>query len=218
MIVFFVSLSVVTMAVADDQSDVDKVIRESMTEVVKIVNGNDTSDLKKEQLWKIVLKTFDFEKITEYALGVFSSRSKRNLGEYSDKRFSPEQHKEFQALFTEHLGNTYLDRLEFGDDNVTVDMTPAVMLKEKKKMKRARANSLVNGKTPIDYMMLKREDLWRVYDVKVEGRSMVSAFKTEYKPIVMKNGPAYLIDLIKGKIAAHDDAKKKKNSEEKPAN
>ncbi len=195
---------------ADDISDVDSIIQTSMKDVLKVVKEPSASDKEKRtKLWKIVQRTFDFEKITEFALGKFSATSKSKLGEYEDRRFSPEQHAEFETLFTQHLGNTYLDRLEFDGTDVKITVSTAVMMKPKKGMNRAKINTIINDKILIDYLMLKRNNMWRVYDLKVEGRSLVSAFRKEYKSVLLKNKPDYLMDLIKGKIKEHEAAKAK---------
>ncbi len=98
MFLCFLTLPIVNVAMADDISDVNNVIQDSMNDVMKIIEDESTNEEQKRGLlWEIVLKTFDFEKITEFTLGKFSSGSKSKLGEYSDRRFSPEQHVEFQA-------------------------------------------------------------------------------------------------------------------------
>ena len=205
------TMVIAPFAFADDISDADSILQTAMTDVLTVVKEPATSDKEKRtQLWDIVLKTFDFEKITVFALGKFSATSKSKLGEYQDRRFSTEQHAEFEKLFTKHLGNTYLDRLEFDNVDAKIDVSTAVMMKPKKNMKRAKINTIINDKILIDYLMLKRDNQWRVYDLKVEGRSLVSAFRKEYKSVLLKNKPDYLIDLIKGKIAAHEAAKAKK--------
>lgn len=204
-------LPVSGLATADEIAVVNKVIQDSMDDARRIVEDKATDDeRKRELLWEMILKIFDFEKITEFTLGKFSSRSKSKLGDYSDRRLSPEQHKKFESLFTQHLGNTYLDRIDFNNVDIKVKLVSAEMLKPKQKMKRARVNSMVNNKTPIDYMMLKRGEGWKIYDVKVEGRSMVSAFRKEYKNILINNKPDYLIESLEGKIKAHDEAKQLK--------
>ncbi len=211
--ILFICIYILTIApfsFADDISDVDSILQTSMKDVLKVVKEPATSDKEKRtQLWAIVLKTFDFKKITEFVLGKFSVTSKSKLGEYQDRRFSAEQHAEFEQLFTRHLGNTYLDRLEFDSVDVKIDVATAIMLKPKKGMKRAKINTIINDKILIDYLMLMRDNQWRVYDLKVEGRSLVSAFRKEYKSVLLKNKPDYLIDLIKGKIAEHEAAKAK---------
>lgn len=203
-------LSGVTKVFANDKKDVDIILKNSMDDVLNIVKDPGTDNAEKRvKLWKIVLQTFDFEKITEFALGQFNSRSKSKLGDYQDRRFSPAQHAQFEKLFTRHLGNTYLDRLVFDGVDVKITVEPTTMLKPRKGMKRARVNTVINDKIPIDYFMLKRDNTWKAYDLKVEGRSLVAAFRKEYKTILIKNKPEYLIDLIKGKIAEHDIANAK---------
>lgn len=198
---------------AADTAEVTKIIQNSMDDARKIVEDKSTDDEKKrELLWIMINNIFDFEKITEFTLGKFNSRSRSKLGDYEDRRLSPEQHKEFEGLFTRHLGNTYLDRIDFNDVDVKVELVSAEMLKPKKKMKRARVNSIVDDKTPIDYLMLDRGNGWKIYDVKVEGRSLVSAFRKEYKAVLIKNRPDYLIKLLKDKIAAHSEAKNSKKT------
>ncbi|MBU1169141.1 MAG: ABC transporter substrate-binding protein [Proteobacteria bacterium] len=198
-----------TPAFSDDAADVDTLIKTSMNDVLAIAKHPDTPDeQKRKELWQVVLRTFDFEKITEFTLGQFSYNATSNLGEYADRRFSKEQQAEFRELFTKHLGNNYLDRLDFKNVDVDIQLKPAEILEPKKGIKRAQAGTMINSKTPIDYMLLNEGKAWKVYDIKVEGRSLVSAFRNEYKTILLKDKPVVLIRMLKDKIAEHEAAKK----------
>lgn len=197
-----------TQVCADDAADVDTLIKTSMNDVLTIAKRSDISnEQKRTDLWQIILGTFDFEKITEFTLGQFSYDATSNLGDYADRRFSKAQQDEFQALFTTHLGNTYLDRLKFDNVDVSIEIKPAEILETKKGIKRAQVQTLVNAKTPIDYLLLNAGKGWKIYDIKVEGRSLVSAFRTEYKNILIKEKPPVLIQMLRDKIAEHDAAK-----------
>jgi phospholipid transport system substrate-binding protein len=197
-------------AFSDDASDVYAMIKNSMDQGLAIAKETGKSDdQKRKELWDIVRTIFDFKQITEFALGQFSYNAGSNLGEYADRRFSKAQQDEFQDLFTTHLGNNYLDRIDFNNVDVTIDLKPAVMLATKRGIKRAMVPSIVNGKTPIDYMVLDSGEGWKIYDVKVEGRSLVAAFRTEYKNILLNNKPDVLIKMLKDKIAEHEAAKNK---------
>jgi|GEM_PF-2799066 len=195
---------------SSDAADVDRMIKTSMNEVLAIArkSGMD-NDTKRSELWKIVLRTFDFEKITEFTLGQFSYNSNSPLGEYSDRRFTRAEQDEFREVFTRHLGNTYLDRMDFNNVDVIIDLKPAEILETKRGVKRAQVQSIINKKTPIDYILLNEGKGWKIYDVKVEGRSLVSAFRTEYKNILLKNKPKALTQMLKDKIKQHESAKKK---------
>jgi phospholipid transport system substrate-binding protein len=198
-------------AFADDASDVDKMIKSSMDEVLSISKRKDIKNVqKRNELWKVVTRTFDFNAITELALGQFSSDSKADLGQYADRRFTKDQQNEFRELFTRHLSNTYLDRMDLDNLNVKIDLKPSEILEPKKGIKRAQVATIINNKTPIDYVLMNDgKNDWKVYDVKVEGRSLVSAFRSEYKNILIKNKPTVLIQMLKDKIAQYDKTKKK---------
>jgi phospholipid transport system substrate-binding protein len=195
---------------ADDAADVDTMIKTSMNEVLAIAKkATMANEEKRKELWKIVLRTFDFTKITEFTLGQFSYNSTSDLGEYADRRFTKDQQDEFKDVFTRHLGNTYLDRMDFKNVDVKIDLKPSEILEAKKGVKRAQVQTMINKKTPIDYILLNEGNGWKIYDVKVEGRSLVSAFRTEYKAILLKNKPQVLTQMLKDKVKEHDSLKKK---------
>lgn len=178
-------------------------IDNAMKESLSIINNAElTTPIKREKLWPIVTSYFDFTLISELTLGKFSSTSKSELGDYSDRRFTTEQQAEFTDAFTIHLGNLYLDRLN-NDSQFSVLLTQTSAMKPIRKMQRARVNSLINNKTAIDYSLRLKNDEWRIYDVKVEGRSLVSSFRKEYSALLLKNSPDELLTLLNDKNLAH---------------
>ena len=59
---------------------------------------------------------------------------------------------------------------------------------------------------PINYVMIKH-DQWMVYDVVVEGVSLVKNYRTQFSKILSKDSPEALIQRIKDKIKALDEGK-----------
>ncbi|MBA4357972.1 MAG: hypothetical protein C0405_09650, partial [Desulfovibrio sp.] len=59
---------------------------------------------------------------------------------------------------------------------------------------------------PINYVMLKR-DQWLVYDVVVEGVSLVKNYRTQFTKILSKESPESLIQRIKDKVKSLDEGK-----------
>ncbi len=58
----------------------------------------------------------------------------------------------------------------------------------------------------MDYSLKKKNDQWRVYDVKVEGVSLVKNYRTQFNDILRKEKPAELIERLKSKVAEQDAA------------
>jgi phospholipid transport system substrate-binding protein len=59
---------------------------------------------------------------------------------------------------------------------------------------------------PINYVMIKR-DQWMVYDVVVEGVSLVKNYRSQFAKVLSKESPEALLQRIKDKIKALDDGK-----------
>lgn len=195
-----------TAAVNAHANNVDQataLIDTAMTESLNIINDPAlTTEVKREQLWPIVTSYFDFTLISELTLGKFSAGATSPLGDYSDRRFTSEQQAAFTDAFTIHLGNLYLDRLN-NDSKFSVLLTKSSAMKPIRKMQRARVNSLINKKTAIDYSLRLKDDEWRIYDVKVEGRSLISSFRKEYSALLLKKTPDELLALLNEKNLAH---------------
>jgi phospholipid transport system substrate-binding protein len=49
--------------------------------------------------------------------------------------------------------------------------------------------------------MIQKDDAWRVYDVKVEGVSLVKNYRSQFREILSKESPDQLIERLKEKVA-----------------
>lgn len=164
-----------------------------------------------EQYSKIfseVKKAFDFKTISLLTTG-------KNW-----KRFSESQKTEFAALFAELLGNTYIQQVQenFRDEKVLYDSEDLLG----KNKAEVHTHVLMNDKKiPILYKMRKRGDLWRVYDVKIEGISLVQNYRSQFSDFLFKHEPENLIDQIREKVktlAIERKAHWEKRNMEEPAN
>ncbi|HWR03186.1 MAG TPA: ABC transporter substrate-binding protein [Humidesulfovibrio sp.] len=143
-------------------------------------------------------------KLRTVADGFFDWRelSRRALAENWNK-YSPKQQDEFVASFSELLQKTYIRKLEkYNNEKVTY-------VKEQIEGNHAFINTLVMMKDksiPINYVMIKR-DQWMVYDVMVEGVSLVKNYRSQFSKVLSKESPEALLQRIKDKIKALDEGK-----------
>ncbi len=120
--------------------------------------------------------------------------SKRTLG-LSWNKFSMDQRKEFVGLFKTLLRNTYIDKIT-GYTNQKVNFTKEVQLSET----TTEVQSIVvspNAQTPVNYRVIKKDNDWKVYDVVIEGVSLVSNYRTQFREILGNNPPQTLIDTLR---------------------
>ena len=153
-------------------------------------------NLQREKIQKIINEIFDFTEMAKRTLT-------RNW-----KKFTLEQRKEFTHLFSELLGNAYIGRMqgEYEDEKI--------VYQNQKKISNSKARvktKILRGSIsiPVVYSMLNQNDTWKIYDVNIEGVSLVKNYRTQFNKILMKNPPSLLIERLKKKIKLQEKKRSK---------
>jgi phospholipid transport system substrate-binding protein len=61
---------------------------------------------------------------------------------------------------------------------------------------------LSDGKqVPLNYRMIQKEGKWRVYDIVIEGVSMVKNYRSQFKKLLTNKKPEDLIETLKKKTS-----------------
>ncbi|MFT5443256.1 MAG: phospholipid transport system substrate-binding protein [Myxococcota bacterium] len=154
-------------------------------------------DVKIKSLEKIVFGEFDFNTMSRLVLA------------RSYKRFSKEQQQEFEDQFKVYLSRSYGSRLlryanervEFKDARVEPRGDVTVM------------TVIVGGKADgigMNYRVRNRNDRFKVIDVVIEGISLVSNFRSQFKEIINRDGPDALLARLKDKTFVLPDPETEK--------
>jgi phospholipid transport system substrate-binding protein len=126
----------------------------------------------------------------------FSETAKRSLARHWAPR-TPAERDEFVALFTDLLERSYIGKIEtYGGEQIhfigeTVEGEGAVV--------RTKLVTKQGTEIPIDYRMLKRGDKWLVYDVVIEGVSLISNYRTQFNKIITTSSFQDLMKKMKTK-------------------
>ncbi len=147
---------------------------------------------------KIANEIFDFNEI-----------ARRSLGRYWQPLTEP-QRTEFVFLFGDLLERSYISKIElYGGEKI-------VYSGERVEADLATVSTRImtkNGtEVPVDYRLFKRGDRWMIYDVSVEGISLVSNYRTQFNKIIQTNGYNGLVEKMRTKQTefAVEEAQKKK--------
>lgn len=146
---------------------------------------------QREKIWQSISAIFDFDEISMRAVA-------RNW-----KKFKPEERKAFSTVFSKFLGNTYVDKIQGEFHNEEIVYVGQEIIKEG----RALAKTLIKRETleiPVDYRLKLMDGQWRVYDVAVEGISLVKNYRTQFKQLLKKESPAELIKRLEKKLAEQE--------------
>lgn len=202
--IIFLSLCLVighSVAMAEAQAVADASIKEMspmetvqhrIDQIVAVLTDaelakSDNRQAQRARIWEIALPMFDFTEI-----------SRRTVGSKWDV-FSEAEKTSFTDLFTQFLGNTYIDRLQGEYHNEKIAYLKE-LVKEPKALVRTK---LIRdtAELPIDYRLKKEAGQWKIYDILVEdGVSIVQNYRVQFQSILEKETPAQLIERLKIKI------------------
>jgi phospholipid transport system substrate-binding protein len=149
------------------------------------LQGEANKKAKEEKIEAIANEMFDYVALSRLTLG----RSWRD--------FNKEQQKEFVRLYRIILKQAYMDRiLAYTNEKVVFDRD--IMLSENK----AEVQTIVitkSAEVPIDYRVYLKDGKWKVYDVVVEGISLVQNYRTQFREILANNSPEEVLKILREK-------------------
>jgi phospholipid transport system substrate-binding protein len=149
-------------------------------------NTRDAKAVKEKKILSIVDEFFDYPEL-----------SRRTLANHW-KAFSPEQQKEFTTLFGKLLANVYMERImQYTNEKV-------VFGKETKLSENTvevQSEILTQSKSvPLNYRMISNNKTeWKVYDVVVEGVSLVMNYRSQFREILSSKPPENLLKTLREK-------------------
>jgi len=127
----------------------------------------------------------------------FQELSRRTLGKQW-KKMSAEQQTEFVDLFTKLLQGVYADRLlAYSDQKILFDKE--TMLKKGSAEVQSFLQTSDGTKVPLFYRLTDKSGSWKVYDVIIEGVSMVKNYRTQFRDILSKDSPEKLLEILREK-------------------
>jgi len=132
---------------------------------------------------------FDFEQMTRLAVG----RDWRNA--------SPEQQQALTDSFRNLLVRTYAKSIMkySGQDIVYESARPGTRSGTVVVPTEVRAPG--STPIPIEYFMLERGSSWKVYDVVIDGVSMISNYRSQFRTTIATSGIDGLIEQLRAKTA-----------------
>ncbi len=195
----FVVLLAARMAAAQAPTPTET-LRGPLDAAIAILQGpryrsGSEKDAQKEKLWELIRKVFDFEGITVLAVG------------QNWKRFSPEQKKVFIDLFTTRLGNSYLTKIQGSFNNEKVEFLSEEVLSPAKARVKTKIIREVDS-IPVDYSVRPIGGAWKIYDVVIEGVSLVANYRTQFNDILSKDSPEVLIERVRSQNKTQEKGKK----------
>ena len=149
-----------------------------------------------------VLQLFDFDEFSTRTVGP------------SWRKFTPEQKEGFKTAFTDLLRNTYIDTLDEYDGQ-KIRFTGEVVANNGKRVEVQMEFLTSKQAHPVAFRMLEKNGRWVVYDVLIEGISMIKNYRDQFRDILAKGGPQTLIERVQAKALEQKEKKEQAKKEAK---
>ncbi|MBF0518829.1 MAG: ABC transporter substrate-binding protein [Nitrospirae bacterium] len=180
-----------SVAVAESPDELLKVVIDKIYTVLKdkTLKSTDKTQERRKHIRSIIESRFDFEEM-----------SKRALAIYWQKRTDAEK-KEFTSLFENLLENVYITKIESysGEEVLFVEQSIDGDYSTVKTVIMRKAQ-----KIPMDYKLMKINSEWKVYDVVIEGISLVNNYRTQFTRILGSGSYEGLVKTLKEKITSNE--------------
>ncbi len=170
-------------------------LKQTANSVRNQIHGNESAFKKNPQklyalVDKDILPHFDATYMSRLVLG------------FEWRQANSQQRKEFTKAFTTLLVHTYsIALLQYSHAKLEWKPVHAPANASNITVRSELTGANTGSPVPIDYRVHKVNGDWQVYDVSVDGISLVTNYRSSYSSIARQHGMNYLISAIKKKVA-----------------
>jgi phospholipid transport system substrate-binding protein len=172
-------LTLTTIAAAAEPTDALK------ARIDRVLRLLDAPGDQRAEIRKVAEDIFDFQEM-----------SRRALGPHWNAR-SPQERREFVGLFTDLLERSYLARVESGRGGKVFYTGETVSGDEA--TVRTRIVTQQRAEIPVDYRMQRKDGRWQIYDVNIEGISLINNYRSQFNAVIQSGSYAALAERLRSK-------------------
>jgi len=170
-------------------------LKETVDRIVQILADpglQDKPEQRRAEVRKIAEGIFDYP-----------DTARRALGPHWNAR-SPQEQEEFVKLFADLLDRAYISKIELYQGE-RVRYVAETADGDEATVKTVIATKK-SSEIPVDYRLHRKDGRWLVYDVIIEGVSLVSNYRTQFNKIVQTESYDALVQRLRAKDAAEPSA------------
>ncbi len=155
-----------------------EVVKASFSRVLAVEPGE-----RRAAIQRVTTELFDFQEM-----------GRRMLGEHWEAA-TPAEQDEFVRLFTQMLDHVYLTNVG------SMPLSAVTFEGELVSGPHARVSSRMPSRrgedTAIEYRLMNRDGRWAVYDIAVDGVSLVSSYRSQFTSVLRTSSFAALLDRLR---------------------
>lgn len=167
-------------------------VRSSVFLVLSVVRSQPDSAQRRIDIRHIGETLFDFNEM-----------ARRTLGQHWDAR-SPEEQRTFVLLFTDMLERSYMTAI--GSKRLATITFQGETIEGSSARVRSLLVTARGAELPMEYRLLENRGRWTVYDVVVDGASLVSSYRSQFDSILRTSSFDHFLDKLQNREARGREA------------
>jgi phospholipid transport system substrate-binding protein len=144
-------------------------------------------EVRRQKVKAVIDPHFDYQEMAKRSLG--PAWGTLNAG----------QRQEFVGLFAQLLEASYSDKIEKYAQRVRIDYNGEIQSGDSVEVRTVVVKA--NDRIPLNYRLMNEGGTWKVYDVVIEGVSLVSNYRSQFSRIIHESGYAELVKRLKTKVS-----------------
>lgn len=173
-ILFYAVLSVLILSqsvMADDKIAAEKLLKSKLNAAITVLQKKNAAlQVKSNEIDEIMSPMFDF-----------SLMARLTLGRKYWPKLSTQNKEKFTELFTKLLKSSYLQKLTlYTNEKIMYESSILV----KKKIQIPTYLISLDKKTSILYKLYKSENGWKIYDIEIQGVSIIRSYRSQFIQIL----------------------------------
>lgn len=190
--IIVLSLLIFVLVVPSFAGEPTDQIKQTTDKMIAILNDPALKDPSKAEERRKAIRNVANERFD------WTGMAMRSLARHWRERTN-EQKKEFVPLFTDLLERTYMKRIEnYSGDKVSYD---GEKVDGKYSLVKVRIFTDKQVEIPVVYKMKKKGSEWKIYDVSIEGVSLVNNYRKQFDSIILSSSYEGLVEKLREKVA-----------------
>ena len=178
-----------SVAWAEEETPKHVVVSTIESIIAVLESRNDTkvmTEQDRDKIREVVTGKFDYKEMSRRSVG----RAWKSMDDAAKESFVDVFRQVLEYSYGNQLASYHGQKVQFED---------AEFKRDKARVKGAVVDA--RKSIPMEYRLHQTATGWQVYDIKIEGVSMVTTFRKDFKSVIKKHGVDSLITKLQQKAA-----------------
>ncbi|MCX7823211.1 MAG: ABC transporter substrate-binding protein [Syntrophobacterales bacterium] len=145
---------------------------------------------KRDEIYRLALKYVDMDEVSPRIVGPVWKEQTR------------ESQEEFKKLFRDMIFTSYIDKLETYACEEKRVLYDGEEVQGNIARVKTRIHSQGHGEVSVEYRLKNKGSGWKIYDVVIEGVSMVQNYRSQFSSILQRQSFAQMLDMLRNKVGS----------------